>query len=109
MTKLRGYEEESPEFGKDRTSYRTGLCDHSAPVGLGQKLRSKDVHGNPEKRLQPILNTRKIHQTGVRSWIDQQVEIARLVIFPMENRTKYTRVGAPVLTHDLANFVAMKF
>jgi hypothetical protein len=68
---------------------------------------SQYIDRNTEQNLNPILNPRNIKKTGIRSGVDQKVEIAGVRIIPVQNRPKDAGVCAPVLADNPANFLAV--
>jgi hypothetical protein len=55
------------------------------------------------------LNAGQIHQACLSSGIDQQVEIARVIIFFSQDRTEHPRIHAAIFKHDSANLFPVEF
>lgn len=55
-----------------------------------------------------MLDAGDIQKSGVRGWIDQQIEVAPLPVIAMKHRSKHARVAGMVLLDDAANFLAVE-
>ena len=55
-----------------------------------------------------MLDAGDIQKSGVRGWIDQQIEVAPLPVIAMKHRSKHARIAGVVLLDDAANLLAVE-
>jgi hypothetical protein len=72
-----------------------------------QSARREQIDANTEKGLNLDLQSCRIHQACPRPRIDQNIQIALLVILPTRDRPEDAWIRHPSLDHKLANLFAV--
>ena len=94
-------------FGPGPVSYRASLAQNASAIGFRQRERGEHVDRDAHEVFEAPLDAGEVHETRFRGGIDEEIEVAAFGVFAVENRSEDTRIAAPMIGDDAANFFAM--
>ncbi len=80
-------------------SYWNGFGQYKMAKLFRQTFGCQDIHRNTQNPLKLHLDCGHIHERCLWRGIDQDVQVAALVIIAMEHRTKNARIARTVTLH----------
>jgi hypothetical protein len=86
----------------DPGSYRLRLGDDLGPESLGQSIGREYVYRDAQQLQQFVPYGPNVEQGRFGRWVNQYVQIAALVVTPMENRAENPRIlgSVPLNNHS---------
>jgi hypothetical protein len=92
----------------DRGSYRPRLGDDLGPESLGQSIGREYVYRDAQQLQQFVPYGPNVEQGRFGCWVNQYVQIAALVVTPMENRPENPRILGAVPLHHRSDGSTMR-